>query len=214
MPAPDWLKQAHLWLVTDEQAAAERGLCETVRLALQGGVDAVLCRLKTQTDLRVYELACKLRKLCGSAGVPFVMSHHIVLGRYLDAAGVQLGHEDVALPAARAMLPTGMTLGYSCHSVAEARAAFNAGADYVFLGPVFATPEKLKYGPPLGVEIVSAAQELPGPVVFIGGIDFDNAAEISSRGGQRIAAIRALLGADEPASAASSLRWRLGLSAV
>jgi thiamine-phosphate pyrophosphorylase len=79
----------------------------------------------------------------------------------------------------RELVGDGLALGFSTHGVGEARQRFAAGADYVFLGPIFPTPEKLKYGDPLGLDALAQARDLPGPVVLIGGINADNCASHS-----------------------------------
>lgn len=209
----DWPAEARLWLVLDEAAAAPRTLPDVTRQAILGGVDAVLCRLKTQSPDRVYTLARELREICAEQGCPFVMSHHAALALHLGADGLQLGSGDISLPAARQMIGPEMKLGRSCHSVAEAAEAFSAGADYVFLGPIFSTPSKLAYGPPLGLDVVStAAAQLPGPVVFIGGIGFDNIEALLAAGGERVAVIRAVQAADEIAGSCWSLRSRMKMA--
>lgn len=204
----DWYREALLWLVLDEEAAQPRSLPEVTRLAIMGGVDAVLCRLKSQSAEQVYALAREVREICLEMGCPFVMSHHAAMAVHLGAEGLQLGRGDISLAAARELAGQGIALGWSSHSLAEARAAFAAGADYVFLGPVFHTPSKASYGPPLGLEAVREASSagLPGPLVCIGGIDFQNLDELLAAGARQVAAIRALQATDEPASACWSMR--------
>lgn len=210
--AADWIVRSRLWLVLDEAAAAPRSLAEVTRQAIQGGVDAVLCRLKTQPPPRVYELALALRSICAELACPFVMSHHCALGLHLGADAVQLGQGDISLASARQLLGPGIRLGRSCHSLDEARAAFEQGADYVFLGPVYATPSKLAYGAPLGPAIVPVAEALPGPVVYIGGITYDNLGPLLEAGARRVAAIRALQGVDEVAEACWSIKAQMKMA--
>ena len=88
-------------------------------------------------------------------------------------------------------VPPDFLIGRSCHSLDEAQQAEHDGADYVFFGPVFATPSKAQYGPPQGVErLAEVCRALRIPVIAIGGIDVNNAAECFRAGASGIAAIR------------------------
>jgi thiamine-phosphate pyrophosphorylase len=178
--------------VLDRLAAAPRTLPEVTQHAIRGGVDAVLCRIKDAPAAEVRRLAQPVREICRRAGTPFVMSHFANLALELDADGVQLGLGDPPAAQVIDLVGTRMAVGYSTHGVGEARNCFAEGVDYVFLGPIFATPEKLKYGPPLGVDAVSQSAGLPGPVVLIGGINADNCEQVVQAGGKRVAAISAL----------------------
>jgi thiamine-phosphate pyrophosphorylase len=100
----------------------------------------------------------------------------------------------------------GPALGFSSHSAAEARARLAEGYDYCVLGPVYPTPEKLKYGPPLGCEAVAETTDAGDRLVIIGGIDGGNLAEVLALGGQRIAVISAIQRRADPAAAAQELR--------
>jgi thiamine-phosphate pyrophosphorylase len=103
-----------------------------------------------------------------------------------------------------------MLLGRSTHSLAEAEAELQAGADYAFLGPVFASPEKLRYGAPLGLETAAeAARSLGSRIVAIGGIGVPEAAELGACGIKRIAAIRSLQAVPDIGRAVGQLRAAL-----
>ena len=180
-----------------------------MRQAARGGVDAVLCRLKELSEAEAYGIAAEVRQSCAEAGVPCVISHWAETALRLKADGLQLGAADPPLAEMRARIGKGMVLGYSAHSVEEARRAMEQGAGYVFLGPVFPTPAKLRYGAPLGLGVVRPALELPRPVVFIGGINLATLPELVAAGGKRIAAIAALNSAPDVAAAAAALRRML-----
>jgi thiamine-phosphate pyrophosphorylase len=98
-------------------------------------------------------------------------------------------------------------IGASCHSLEGTKAAVRDGADYIFFGPVFATPSKTKFGEPQGVhKLAAVCSAVPVPVVAIGGITLENAGECISAGAAGIAAIRLFQDADDPASVASALK--------
>ena len=112
-----------------------------------------------------------------------------------NAAGAHLGENSVPVEAVnewrREAGRTDFLVGVSCHSLASARAAERGGADYIFFGPVFATPSKASFGPPQGIErLREVCASLKIPVLAIGGIDWENARECMEAGAAGIAAIR------------------------
>jgi thiamine-phosphate pyrophosphorylase len=200
-----WIKGSRLWLVLDRSAALPHELTEVTEQVIAGGVSAVLCRIKDAPPVEIKPIASAVREVCHRLQIPFVMSHHPELALALQADAVQLGTEDQSIADVSSVVGGSIAIGYSTHGVGEAAQRFAEGADYVFLGPVFATPEKLKYGDPLGLDAVSDAAALPGPVVFIGGINEGNLSQVISRGGKRVAAISALQRVDDPRAAASRM---------
>ncbi|MBI1749504.1 MAG: thiamine phosphate synthase [Acidobacteria bacterium] len=119
--------------------------------------------------------------------------------------------QDAGLPISSEQVPTGATqpflIGASCHSLDDARAAARDGAHYIIFGPIFPTPSKLQYGPPLGLarlEKVCGAVQIP--VLAIGGITLDNARECLRAGAAGLAAIRLFQDASDLPALVSSLR--------
>lgn len=204
-----WIIDSKLWLVLDREAAAPRSLAQVAELAVAGGVDVVVCRIKDAPVDKVRQLAVPVREMCQRTKTPFVMSHCVELGLELGADAIHIGVQDAQLPAVKASIGGRIALGYSSHSVPEAKAMLLRGADYVFLGPVFPTPAKLKYGAPLGLGIIPDASALPGPIVFIGGINEATLPLLIAAGGRRVAAISALQSVADISAAAQTLRGML-----
>ena len=124
----------------------------------------------------------------------------------VPSAGVQLGHGSLPVSAARGLNPL-WWIGRSVHDLAEAEAARTEGADYLVVGPVFATashPGRAPLGLATLQRIVAAAGELP--VIAIGGITADRVREVRTSGAYGVAAIRALWDDAEPAEAARRMR--------
>ena len=112
-----------------------------------------------------------------------------------DAAGVHLGESSLAVESVAEWRRTAghveFRIGVSCHSAEAARAAERDGADYIFFGPVFATPSKAAFGPPQGIEhLREACAAVRIPVLAIGGVTLENAASCFEAGAAGIAAIR------------------------
>jgi thiamine-phosphate pyrophosphorylase len=98
-------------------------------------------------------------------------------------------------------------VGVSCHSVQAALSAARAGADYIFFGPVFATPSKASFGAPQGLQrLAEACSAVTIPVLAIGGITLDNASDCFAAGAAGIAAIRLFQDAENLASVVTDLR--------
>jgi len=214
-----WLEASRLWLVLDRQAAAPRSLAEVAELAIQGGVDVVLCRIKDAPLRTMAKLSEQVREKCRQHNCPFVMSHNYELAHDLEADGLQLGISDPPLIRIRGVIGEGMPVGFSTHSVQEARQRFEQGASYVFLGPIYATPAKLKYGLPLGLATARQARALKGEVILIGGINGSNIQELSATWYSvdpgkrepplRVAAIGALQRVLDPLRASQELKSHL-----
>lgn len=175
-----------------------RELEAKVEAALLGGAALVQYRNKT-ADARLRSLqAGALLALCRAHGVPLIVNDHVELATALDLDGLHLGKEDGLLPQARAQLGADKLLGASCYDrLDSAIAAVHAGADYVAFGSFF--PSTVKPGAvraPLAL-LRNARRELSVPIVAIGGITLDNAAQLIAAGADAVAVISALFSAPD-----------------
>ena len=176
-----------------EPEAAAR-LLQTIENAARAGVDAVQIREKDLTTRAMLELA--------GAAVSRAAESKILVNDRLDvalasgAAGVHLGAEsvgvrDVVAFRAAGRAPADFLIGRSCHSLDEAIAAERDAADYLFFGPVFATPSKARFGPPQGIpHLARVCRSVRIPVLAIGGITLENAGSCVAAGAAGVAAIR------------------------
>ncbi|EMA59110.1 thiamine-phosphate pyrophosphorylase [Halorubrum lipolyticum DSM 21995] len=130
------------YLVTQESRSAGRGSAEIVEAALDGGVDAVQLREKGRPAAERYELGRRLRDVTADAGVPLIVNDRVDLAAAVDADGVHLGQSDLPVSVARDRLGDGAIVGVSASTVPEARAAADAGADYLGVGAVYRTDTK------------------------------------------------------------------------
>lgn len=203
-----------LMLVTDRNATAGRPLLDVVEAALHGGADAVQLREKDLGGRDLLELARRLLPLCRRYGARLLVNDRLDVALACDADGVQLPAASFALADARCLLGQEKLIGASTHTLAEVAAAARAGADFAVFGPVFDTPAKRAYGPPVGLDALEqAARAATIPVLAIGGITPTNAADVHAHGAAGVAAIGALLTAADPAAAARALRCALGAPA-
>jgi thiamine-phosphate pyrophosphorylase len=196
-----------LIVIADAEVLPASGLVEVISLALQAGAPAVQLRAKNLTARETVALGRALAEPTRRAGALFFVNDRVDIALALEADGAHLGDDDIPLAAARRIVPPGFILGRSVDNAEEAKTAEADGADYVGLGPVFATYSKSGLGEPIGpagVEEVVAAVDLP--VVGIGGIDADNAGEVLGAGAAGVAMIRAVLAAPDPAATVRAIR--------
>ncbi len=198
-----------LYLITDRhQVPAGRTLAKTVELALAGGVGAVQLREKDLAAAQLLPLAEELRELTRRHHARFFINDRLDVALAVDADGVHLGGHSLPVAVARRLLGPDRLIGVSTHSLAEIAAAAAGGADFVTFGPVYATPSKLAYGAPQGLEsLTRACQNSPLPVFALGGIKPCHLSALQAAGCQGVAAIAALVAAADPRTAASSLQF-------
>jgi thiamine-phosphate pyrophosphorylase len=196
-----------LYLITDRhQVPAGRTLVDTVEAALLGGVRAVQLREKDLAAAALLPLAEELRALTRRHGARLLINDRIDLALAVDADGVHLGNHSLPTAVARRLLGPRRLIGVSTHHPDEITAAATAGADFVTFGPIFATPSKNAYGPPLGLGALRAACVAPPlPVFALGGISFDRLTPIRSCNPHGIAVISAIIAAADPQRAAAPL---------
>ena len=195
-----------LYLVaTPREHMSENDFLARVRSALDGGVDMLQLRCKNAEALPYIRLAERVRDLASAAGVPFIVNDRPDVALAVGADGVHLGQHDLPVEFARRILPDGI-IGRSSHEAAHAERAVSEEASYFAVGPVWETPTK-PGRPAAGLSYVSdiAARAIAIPWFAIGGITIDNVDEVLARGATRIAVVRAILDADDPAAAAQTL---------
>jgi thiamine-phosphate pyrophosphorylase len=194
------LARARLYYVTDDVSE------ERLEAALSGGVDIVQLRLKGAADGEVLDAARVFRAACDRHGALFVLNDRPDLVGACRADGVHVGQGDASPSSARMTVGPGRIVGLSTHSREQIEAASREPVDYIAVGPVFQTPTK-PGRLPVGRELVQfAARTVELPWFAIGGIDTQNAADVVAAGAERLAVVRAIRDAAEPAEAARALQ--------
>ena len=198
-----WLGDARLYVVLEARPGG-RDPEEILRPALQGGVDVVQLREKSGDERAIVRAGRVFRRLCDAYDALFIVNDRPDLAIACAADGVHLGQDDGQAPAVRRLVGDDLLIGLSTHSREQVDAARDV--DYIAVGPVFATPTKPEYAP-VGTQLVAyAAEHARVPFFAIGGIDPRNAAEVVAAGAERIAVVRAIRDASDPAEAARTLR--------
>ncbi len=196
-----------LYFVADAGYAAGRDLVPIIGRAVAGGVTVVQLRGKDLPLHDFLDLAVRTAGILSQSGVPLLINDHVEVALACGAAGVHLGQEDMPLTQAKRLLGVGKITGLSVNSLAEALEAEKQGADYVGLGPAYATSTKTTDLPVLGAEGIRRIKSRLGiPVVAIGGITEANAGEVIAAGADGIAVVSAVLGAADAERAARNLK--------
>lgn len=183
-----------------------------IRRAIAAGVDWIQIREKDMPTRPLLHLARSAVAAAQSSTTRILINDRLDVALAASAAGVHLG--EASLPATAVerwrhagRAPAGFLMGASSHSLAAAGEAEGAGADYIFFGPVFATPSKAAYGPPQGLErLAEVCRSVRIPVLAIGGIHLENAALCLAAGASGFAAIRLFQESADLAAVVTKLR--------
>jgi thiamine-phosphate pyrophosphorylase len=204
------ISKSCLYLVIGSDLAKERPLIQTAEMALKGGVDILQLREYLLKDFDFLKMARQFRGLTEKFNALFIVNNRPDIAVLSDADGVHLGQEDMPVEDARKILGDGKIIGVSTHSPDQACKALANGADYIGVGPVYATPTK-PGRPAVTVEYVRevAAMKPPIPFFAIGGIDLSNIQEVLDAGAHRIAVVRAIANAEGPQKTASELKKKI-----
>lgn len=195
-----------LYAVTDRAWLRGRTLYEQVEEALAGGATCVQLREKTLDDGAFLAEARALLPLCHRYGAPLILNDRLDLALACGADGVHVGQDDLPVEEVRRRAGRGLIVGVSAHNVAEARRAYEGGADYLGSGAVFGTATKADVTP-LPLETLAAVcAAVPIPVVAIGGITRENLPRLAGTGIAGAAVVSGIFGAADITAAARELR--------
>lgn len=200
------LGEKKLYLVTNsDQFDSDDEFLDAIASALEGGVDILQFREKSMCAKKILELGRKIKQLCLQYNVLFIVNDRVDIAAILEADGVHLGQDDLDVKSAREILGDGSIVGVSTHAPEQALKAVEDGADYIGVGPVFATPTK-KGRVPVGLEYVKwVSKNIEVPAFAIGGIDEENVEKVLKAGAKRVAVVRAIINAKSPQKAAKNI---------
>jgi len=183
-----------LCYITDRHQLPPASLLFHIQEAVRAGLDLVQIREK---DLPARELLELVGAAVAAVGRGESGATRVVVNDRLDVAwaagaqGVHLGTRSLPAQVVRGMVSSDFLVGVSCHSLPEAVAAESAGADYLVLGPVFETPSKVAFGPPLGLgTLQQVTSHVRIPVLALGGITRERVRACREAGAAGVAGIR------------------------
>jgi thiamine-phosphate pyrophosphorylase len=199
----------YLYVIVDRTALGGADPIKVAEAAIRGGADCIQWRDKQASDRDFLEVAHALRRLTQRMGVLFVVNDRVSVAQLVGADAVHVGHMDLTVEEVRQLVGDSMAIGRSTHSLSQALQAQRDGADYIGVGPVFATPTKPDY-PAVGLSLIQeVARSIQIPWMAIGGIDQSTLPLVISAGARRVAVVRAVVAHPDPETAARSLKARL-----
>lgn len=195
-----------LYVITDPELLPARRLMDAVAEVIAGGARLVQYRNKTADYSTRLQQARAIRRICRSHNVTFIVNDDAALAVELDADGVHVGEQDLALLDARRIVGPTRLVGVSCYNdLDRARRSWKQGADYVALGSFYSSTTKPNARRASQALLRRARQELPIPIVAIGGITLENGASLIKAGADALAVIHAVFGAADRRRAAEQL---------
>lgn len=160
------------------------------RDACSGGARILQYRDKSGDVGAMLRTAREIRKITRDSGTLLIVNDHVDIALLAEADGIHLGQTDLSQAEVRKIIPPNLIVGVSTHSLEQALKGQEEGADYIGIGPVFATPTKADY-PPIGLEILRrVAQAVSIPLVAIGGITLGNVDQVKAAGARNVAMVR------------------------
>lgn len=194
-----------LYLVTDRDILGDRDLEVAVEQAILGGVTVVQLREKDASSKEFYDIAMSLKKVTNKYNVPLIINDRLDIALAVDADGLHVGQEDLPCSVLRKILGPDKILGISANTIEDALEAQKDGADYLGVGAVYPTDSK-KVDGAIGVDKLKEIKEAVNiPVVAIGGINEENASEITPSGVEGICVISAIFGKEDIKKASEQL---------
>ncbi|SDP13602.1 thiamine phosphate synthase [Desulforhopalus singaporensis] len=194
--------------ITAEKFSRGRSNTEVVRAMIDGGVTTVQYREKRHLkDYReILDECYAIREITRDSGVVFIVNDFVDIALLVDADGVHVGQEDLGVKEVRKLLGPDKIIGLSTHSPEQVAGAEEAGADYIGVGPIYATRTKENVVDPVGLEYLEyVATNCPLPFAAIGGIKEHNITEVVKRGAKTVCLVTEIVGADDISKTVTSL---------
>lgn len=205
-------RDSYLYTFVDTAYLHGQNPAKVAEQLCEGGSDVIQLRAKQETHDEILRMAESILPVTRAASVPLVINDHVDIVQQIGAECLHLGQEDFfdAGLTHRSQLSTlNSQLGLSSHSPGQAERAAAAGADYIAIGPVFATGTKPGRAPVTLDYARWAAGHVRIPWFAIGGITLDNLDSVLAAGARRICVVSAILNAPDIAQACRAFKQRL-----
>ena len=196
-----------LQVLTDREWSRGRDMLSVADAALDGGATVIQLRDKTASTRLLIEEGLALRALTRERGALLIVNDRVDVALAVEADGAHVGQDDMPAGLARRLLGPKHILGVSAANIEEADEAVAGGADYLGVGPIFPSPGKADAGPATGEHLLTElAKRYTIPLIAIGGITAENAAEVIQAGACGVAVITAVVYAEDITAASRLLR--------
>jgi thiamine-phosphate pyrophosphorylase len=202
-----------LYAIIDAALLKTSELSFTVMMA-ESGVELLQYRNKCATSRELFGVSQSISAKLSALAKPGAWNPHFIVPRFIvndradiallvNASGVHVGQQDLSVDEARAIVGPDRWVGVSTHSLEQLDAADRTSADYVAFGPIFLTSSKENPDPVVGLDLLrQARRRTRKPLVAIGGITLERAADTYRAGADSLAVARDLIASDDPASRA------------
>jgi thiamine-phosphate pyrophosphorylase len=193
------LEKLKLYLITDRKLFnAQCSMYLALETALKAGTKFIQLREKRLPARMLLDTAQWVSELTKEYGAKLLINDRVDIALAVGADGVHLGQKSIPAHAVRKISKNKLLIGVSTHGIEEALQAEKDGADFITLGPVFKTQSKLKYGDPIGIDVIRKVKsEVSIPVLAIGGIKPDKVKKVIKAGADGVAVISAILAAKD-----------------
>lgn len=201
-------KHLILHVLTDREWSRGRDTLTVASAALDGGATVIQLRDKKANTRTLVEEGLALRALTRERGALLIVNDRIDVALAIEADGAHIGQDDdMPIALARKLLGPDRILGVSAGNLEEAHIAVTGGADYLGVGPIYATKTKTDAGAPIGLSLLTElAKRYSLPLIAIGSIKTDNVATVLQAGALGIAVIRTVVSAEDIVTATRELR--------
>jgi len=197
---------SRLLVVTDRHQTNGRPLVPLLQQVVNAVAPAIQLRERDLSARELVTLAHEVQAVTASHRSQLLINDRIDVALALEGVGVHLRSNSLPVSVARRLLGTQRLVGVSVHTVEEAIQVESQGADYIILGPIYATPSKQMFGLPLGIHTLEKACRLVRtPIIGIGGVTAARARQMRGAGAFGVAVITAILGATDVESATREL---------
>ena len=187
------LKDCKIYLVTDEKSCNGKDFYKCIEEAIKGGVKIIQLREKTLSTKDFFIKALKVKEICKSYGVLFIINDRLDIAQAVEADGVHLGQSDMPIEKAREILKDKFLIGATARNIEEAKKAELLGADYIGSGAIFGTSTKDNAKKLDMKDLKKIVNSVKIPVFAIGGININNVWMLKNIGLQGICSVSGIL---------------------
>jgi thiamine-phosphate pyrophosphorylase len=200
------IEHCFLYGIVDLGYVKPTDVTEMTRKLVRGGIDLLQLRAKNRSLDETCRLAQEMLLLTQPAGVPLILNDYPQLLSEVQAEGCHLGQEDGSIERARQVAGRRILVGRSTHSIDQAIAAEQEGADYIGFGPLFPTPTKPDATAVGLSDLGKLHARISIPIFCIGGIKESNFRKVSDAGGERVCIVSDLLTAPDPTARVRAIK--------
>jgi len=187
-----------LYCITAQNLSKGKSNIEVVKEMILGGAKIIQYREKYRDIKTRYEECIEIKKLTEKNNVTFIINDNIDIAMLVKPDGVHIGQDDLPIKEVRKLVGEDMIIGLSTHCPEQAQQAVKDGADYIGVGPIYATKTKDNVCSPVGVEYIDyVVNNIDIPYVAIGGIKEHNMNEVINHKAKCICMVSEIVGADD-----------------